>query len=144
MAPRWAHLSNWRIGRTYTLRPQSRVIQWLLSAQWYNWSLEDRYDITRDVEASNVIWLTPTRLGVNLRFACMVHGDKRHASIFIGLYDRRIITPDLFRIQTYKTWFQDFARNIDDEGKAQIQPFETHFYSQNFPWSEPKKLRNTA
>ena len=116
MAPRWAYLRNWRTGRTYPLRPQSRVIQWLLSAQWYNWSWEDRYDITRDVEASNIIWLTPTRLGVNLRFACMVHGDKRHANIFIGLYDRRVIIPDLFRVRTYKSWFQEFARNIDDEG----------------------------
>ena len=116
MGLRWARLRNWRIGRTYPLRPQSRVIQWLLSAQWYNWSWEDRYDITRDVEASNVVWLTPTRLGVNLRFSCLVHGDKRHANIFIGLYDRRIITPELFRVQTYKSWFQDFARNIDDEG----------------------------
>ena len=118
MGLRWARLRNWRIGRTYPLRPQSRVIQWLLSAQWYNWSWEDRYDIIRDVEASNVVWLTPTRLGVNLRFSCLVHGDKRHANIFIGLYDRRIITPELFRVQTYKSWFQDFARNIDDEGKV--------------------------
>ena len=116
MAPRWARLRDWRTGRSRPLHPRSRVIQWLLSADWYNWSLEDRYDITDDIEASNVIWLTPSRLGVNLRFACMVHGDKRHADIFIRLYDNRVISPGWFRVQTYKTWFQDFARNIDDEG----------------------------
>ena len=118
MAPTYARLQNWRTGRTYPLHPQSEVIQWLLDAQWYNWSYEDRFDITRDINASNVIWLTPTRLGVNLQFACLVEGDKRHANIFIGLYDHRVIVPYWFRIQTYTEWFQDFCRNIDDEGQV--------------------------
>ena len=118
MAPRWAPLRDWIIGRTYILHPQSEPIQWILDANWYNWSLQDRIEITRDVEASNFVRLTPTRLGARLQFACMVHGDKRHANITIRLYDGRVITPDIFRVQTYKQWFQDFVRNIDDEGKG--------------------------
>ena len=114
MAPRFARLRNWQTGLTRSFHPQSELIQWVLDAQWYNWSWEDRIEITRDVEASNVVWVTPTRLGVTLRFACHVDGDKRHACIFIGLYDNRVITPHLFRIQTYSEWFREFARDIEE------------------------------
>ena len=114
MAPRSARLRNWQTGLSQSFHPQSDLIQWILDAQWYNWSWEDRFEITRDVEASNVIWVTPSRLGVVLRYACLVDGDKRHACIFIALYDGRVITPDLFRIQTYSEWFREFARNIEE------------------------------
>ena len=118
--PKVARLADWQIGPTVALHPQSEVIQWILDGEWYNWDYDHRHDITTDVEASDVIWLTPTRLGVLLTYACLIDGAKSRARVFIALYDNRIITADLFRVQTYQEWFAEFCRNIPESGLITI------------------------
>ena len=110
-----ARLPDWQIGPTIALHPQSEAVQWILDADWYNWSYSHRRNITRDVEASNVIWLAPTRLGVFLGYTFILNGDKSFAKIFITLYDRRIMKLECFQLRTYKEWFADFCSNIEDE-----------------------------
>ena len=111
-----ANLANWQIGLTKAFNPNDEVIQWILDAEWYNWSYSDRFAITSDVEACDVIWLTPMRLGVRLAFQSNVNGEKRHANIFIRLYDTRIMKAELFQIQTFKEWFAIFIQNIEESG----------------------------
>lgn len=115
--PKWANLTDWQIGLTTAHHPQSEVVQWLLDADWYNWSYRHRINITRDIEASTVVWLTPTRLGVHLGYHFLLNGTKDFARIFVRLYDNRVIKLELFQLQTYKEWFADFCSNIEDEGQ---------------------------
>ena len=117
MEPKLANLANWQIGLTKAFEPQDEVVQWILDAVWYNWPWEDRVDITRGVEASRLVWITPMRLGVRMAFPVTVNGEKRHANIFICLYDRRIMKLECFQMQTYKEWFAGFLRNIEYYGK---------------------------
>ena len=121
-----AQLQNWPIGSTVAVTPNSEVVQWILDAVWFNWNVEHRIQITRDVEASDLIWLTPTRLGVMIQFCTLVNGEKTHARVFIELFDRRIIKPDIFSIQTYKELFEQFLRdlNFDDVSLTLIISFE--------------------
>ena len=114
MSVKLANLEDWQIGPTVAVHPQSEAVQFILDANWYNWSYRHRRAITLDVEASDVIWLTPTRLGVFLKYAFMHDGDKSSARIFIALYDRRIMKPDCFQIQTYKEWFATFCKEIEE------------------------------
>ena len=116
MSAKMATLADWQTGPTRVFHGQSEIIQWILSADWYNWSYEHRENITRDVEASDLIWLTPTRLGVILKYSCLIEGAKSFARIFIALFDRRIMKIELFRLQTYKEWFKIFFQEIDEEG----------------------------
>ena len=125
--PKWAILANWQIGPTKAFEPNDEVIQWILDAIWFNWNYQHRIEITRDIEACNVIWLTPMRLGVQMAFISHYNGEKRHANIFIRLYDTRIITPDLFRIQTYKEWFTNFIQDLEDSGTYNIAEI-IHFH----------------
>ena len=108
-----ARLRNWATGPTVPLSPYSEVVQFILDAAWYNWSWQHRQSITRDVEASNVVWVTPTRLGAYLQFPCRNNERKETARVFICLYDRRVIKAHYFQLQTYKDWFQNFCANIE-------------------------------
>ena len=117
MPIQWARLIDWQTGPTTAHNPQSDVVQWILDAEWFNWSYPHRINISRDVEASSVIWLTPTRLGVFLGYHYIHNGDKSFAKIFVKLYDSRVIKLDLFQLRTYKEWFAEFCSNIEDEGR---------------------------
>lgn len=110
-----ARLQDWAIGPKIAVKPNSEVIQWILDAVWHNWNIEHRRDITRDVEACDHIWLTPTRLGVRLQYWTLINGVKSHARVFIELYDRRVIKPDIFQMQTYKEWFEQCLRFLKME-----------------------------
>ena len=117
---RWARLRNWRTGPTVAFGPNSTVIQYILDAYWYNWSSAHRFSITCDVEASNVIWVTPTRLGVWLQYPIRINRRKATARIHICLYDRRIIKANIFRLQTYQQWFKHFLSNLNNDVSARI------------------------
>ena len=108
--PVLANLEDWPTGRFYTVRSQSEVIQWLLDAEWYNWNRENRNNITRDVEACQYVRIMPTRLGARLQFISNDGSHKRFASIFIQLFDERIMKTYLFQIRTYDEWFRLFFR----------------------------------
>lgn len=114
----FAQLQNWLTGATRPVRSDSEVVQWVLDADWFNWGYEQRREITRDVEASPIVWLTPWRLGVHLRYPAVVDNQKISACCFIQLYDTRIMKPDCFRIQTYSEWFADFCKNIESEDES--------------------------
>ena len=107
-----AGLRDWPIGRTLIVPSQSEVIQWLLDAEWFNWSWEDRSNITRDIEACRFVRITPTRLGARLQFMAQDGDRKLFASIFIQLFDERIMKAYLFRMRTYKSWFISFFRRL--------------------------------
>ena len=108
--PILANLEDWPTGPYYTVSSQSEVIQWLLDATWYNWNREHRIDITRDIEACRYVRIMPTRLGARLQFFSRDGSHKRFASIFIQLFDERVMKPYLFQIRTYKDWFKLFFR----------------------------------
>ena len=107
-----AILRNWTLGRTVRVRTDSEVIQWLLDAQWYNWSRQHRNAITRDVEANAFVWITPTRLGAILNFPCFEQGVKIWGHCFIQLFDHRIMTLSCFRIRTYKQVFASMLKRL--------------------------------
>ena len=115
MRYRFARLRNWPLGPTRTVRSDSRVIQWILDAQWYNWSWQHRMDITRDVEANAYVRITPTRLGVILYFPIINEGEKQWARCFIELFDRRVMKADCFMIRTYRQWFSLILHNLKFE-----------------------------
>lgn len=106
-----AVLRNWHTGPTKLVRSDSDVIQWLLDARWYNWSPRHRYEITRDVEANTLVWITPTRLGAILRFPIRVGLGKEWATCFIQLFDHRVMKTNCFQIRTYKQWFKLFLQS---------------------------------
>ena len=110
--PLLANLRDWPVGPMRVVESQSLVIQWLLDANWFNWSREDRDAITRDIEANRFIRITPTRLGARLQFLSNDNGRKIFASIFIQLFDERVMKGYLFRIRTYKVWFRKFLREL--------------------------------
>ena len=110
--PLLANLRDWPVGPMRVVESQSLVIQWLLDANWFNWSREDRDAITRDIEANRFIRVTPTRLGARLQFLSNDNGRKIFASIFIQLFDERVMKGYLFRIRTYKVWFRKFLREL--------------------------------
>ena len=108
--PLLANLRDWPIGPMRVVASQSAAVQWLLDATWFNWSWEDRIAITRDIEANRFIRVTPTRLGARLQFFSRDGSRKLRASIFIQLFDERVMKSYLFRIQTYKVWFKTFLK----------------------------------
>ena len=103
-----AVLRNWPLGRPVRVRSTSAVIQWLLDAEWYNWSRQHRIAITRDVEANRYVWITPTRLGAILNFPCFNQGLKIWGHCFVQLFDHRVMTLDCFQLRTYKQIFARF------------------------------------
>lgn len=109
-----AVLEDWIIGETKRVTPNSEVIQWIVEARWYNWSWEAREDITRDIEASNDIWVTPTRLGTWLQLFIRDKNDKKQVKCFIRLFDNRVMKTDCFNIQTYKEWFASFFEEMEE------------------------------
>ena len=110
-----AVLRNWYLGPPRLVRSDSRVIQWLLDAEWVNWSPRHRYEITRDVEANTLVWITPSRLGATLRFPIRDGRNKQWATCFIQLFDHRVMTVDCFRIRTYKEWFASVLKTLGRE-----------------------------
>ena len=109
-----AVLEDWILGETKRVTPSSEVIQWIVEARWYNWSWEAREDITRDIEASNAIWVTPTRLGAWLQFYIRDRNEKKQVKCFIRLFDNRVMKIDCFNIQTYKEWFASFFEEMEE------------------------------
>ena len=107
-----AVLRNWTLGQTTRVRSDSEVIQWLLDAHWYNWSPRHRGEITRDVEANQYVWITPTRLGAVLNFPLVVDSRKQWANCFVQLFDHRVMTVDCFCLQTYAQIFARFFRKL--------------------------------
>ena len=107
-----AVLRNWALGRTVRVRSDSEVIQWLLDAEWYNWSRRHRNEITRDVEANTYVWITPTRLGAVLNFILVDKGVKQWANCFVQLFDHRIMTVDCFCLKTHAQIFAQFFRKF--------------------------------
>ena len=114
MRYRFARVRNWSLGPARIVRSDSEVIQWLLDAEWFNWSLRHRINITRDVEANTFVWIAPTRLGAILYFPIMNHmnGRKEWATCFIQLFDNRVMKTDCFSIQTYRQWFSLLLKNF--------------------------------
>ena len=106
-------LRNWPLGRRTRVRSDSPVIQWLLDAQWFNWSRRHRDEITRDVEANTYVWITPTRLGAVLNFPCQDQGVKLWANCFVQLYDNRVMTLKCFRLRTYEQIFARFFKKFN-------------------------------
>ena len=105
MRYRLARLRNWSLGPRKAVRSDSEVIQWLLDAEWFNWSPRHRMEITRDVEANTYVWITPTRLGAILYFPIVNEGIKQWATCFIQLFDHRVMKTEYFCIRTYRQWF---------------------------------------
>lgn len=112
MSFKLAVLRNWALGRTVRVRTDSEVIQWLLDAQWYNWSRRHRNEITRDVESNTYVWITPTRLGAVLNFPFLVRGVKTWGCCFVQLFDHRVMTVDCFNLKTYEQIFAQFFRKF--------------------------------
>ena len=110
MRYRYARLRNWKTGPTRVVRSDSEVIQWILDADWYNWSLQHRINITRDVEANTYVYITPTRLGAMLHFPLWNEGTKEWANCHIQLFDDRVMKTDCFAIRTYREWFNTFFK----------------------------------
>lgn len=115
MRYRFARLRNWKTGPTMSVRSDSEIIQWLLDADWFNWSLRHRIDITRDVEANTYVYITPTRLGAYLHFTLINEGRKEWANCHIQLFDHRVMKTDCFTIQTYRQWFTLFFKTLKEE-----------------------------
>ena len=107
-----AVLQDWCIGETRTLSPYSETVQWILDAQWFNFTWEGREHLTRDIEASKFVKVTPTRLGVWLQFATLEFNCNRLMNVHIQLYNNRVMKIDCFNIQTYEAIFAKFFADI--------------------------------
>ena len=107
-----AILQNWVIGPTRMVSPNSEVIQWILDAHWYNFEPEHRYLVTMDIEATKIIKITPVRLGVWLQFALVEPNCNRHVTVFIQLYNNRVMKLNCFNIQTYEQIFAKFFADL--------------------------------
>ena len=107
-----AVLRDWCIGKTRTLSPYSDTVQWILDAHWYNFTWEDREHLTRDVEASKFVKVTPTRLGVWLHFCTTEINCNRMMNVYVQLYNTRVMKMDCFAIQTYESIFAKFFADL--------------------------------
>ena len=107
-------LRNWVIGETRRISPQSEAVQWLLDAQWFNWDPEDRYEVTRDIEATDSILLTPCRLGAWLQFMVKDGNRKKTVYCLIQLYDTRVMKMNCFRIVTPSQYLKELASALSD------------------------------
>lgn len=107
-----AILRNWPIGQTRIVSPYSEVVQWILDAHWYNFEPEDRGSVTNDIEATKFLLLTPTRLGVWLQYTIDGPRSNRQVTVFIQMYDTRVMKLNCFSIRTYKQLFAKFFADL--------------------------------
>ena len=108
---KWYPLRDWLIGPFVAVATNSEIVDYILYADWFNQNHHRRLYIMRLVQSEPVIEIAPTRLGVLIRVNTQ-HRPKRTQIFFVRLYDTRVITKDLFRIETYQQTFRRWFKAV--------------------------------
>ena len=107
--PKWYRLRDWLIGPFIWVDTESEIIDFVMFADWFSHSHQERVRDMDLVFSQRYVQMAPTRLGVLIKVV-ENHRTKRERLISICLYDRRIITANLFQLQTYADLFSQFAK----------------------------------
>ena len=71
-------------------------MQFLLDARWFNFSREERNKVSDEIEATDMVKVYPSRLGVYVEYSTDSYSEKELKRIFILLTDTRIMKLNCF------------------------------------------------
>ena len=108
----WADLEDFWIGRPKLISTRSEAMAFILQAEWFNFTWEERDKVEMEMSQVAVVKVCMSRLGVWIEYPIQRFEDKSARRIFIQLYDNRIMKINCFCIQTYKELFSDFGRTF--------------------------------